>query len=89
MSSDVAPSKCSFTHILPKRGVCRGKNGLGAGKARCYRRGGPPPTSAPTCSLTFLDPPLTLFSMFIMITILTNCVFMTMSNPPSWSKHVE
>ncbi|NP_037310.2 sodium channel protein type 4 subunit alpha isoform X1 [Rattus norvegicus] len=30
-----------------------------------------------------------LFSMFIMITILTNCVFMTMSNPPSWSKHVE
>ncbi|XP_051014859.1 sodium channel protein type 4 subunit alpha [Acomys russatus] len=30
-----------------------------------------------------------LFSMFIMITILTNCVFMTMSNPPSWSKDVE
>ncbi|KAL1779033.1 sodium channel protein type 4 subunit alpha [Sigmodon hispidus] len=28
-------------------------------------------------------------SMFIMITILTNCVFMTMSNPPSWSKDVE
>ncbi|EPY86427.1 hypothetical protein CB1_000313030 [Camelus ferus] len=27
--------------------------------------------------------------MFIMITILTNCVFMTMSDPPSWSKHVE
>ncbi|XP_009978333.1 PREDICTED: sodium channel protein type 4 subunit alpha [Tauraco erythrolophus] len=30
-----------------------------------------------------------LFSMFIMITILTNCVFMTMSNPPVWSKNVE
>ncbi|XP_074783137.1 sodium channel protein type 4 subunit alpha [Athene noctua] len=30
-----------------------------------------------------------LFSMVIMITILTNCVFMTMSNPPAWSKNVE
>ncbi|XP_061613084.1 sodium channel protein type 4 subunit alpha A [Phyllopteryx taeniolatus] len=30
-----------------------------------------------------------LFSMFIMITILSNCVFMTMSNPPAWSKNVE
>ncbi|XP_066483214.1 sodium channel protein type 4 subunit alpha isoform X2 [Tiliqua scincoides] len=30
-----------------------------------------------------------LFSMFIMITILTNCVFMAMSNPPPWSKNVE
>ncbi|XP_072523162.1 sodium channel protein type 4 subunit alpha A isoform X2 [Salminus brasiliensis] len=30
-----------------------------------------------------------LFSMFIMITILANCVFMTMSNPPTWSKTVE
>ncbi|KGL92307.1 Sodium channel protein type 2 subunit alpha, partial [Charadrius vociferus] len=28
-------------------------------------------------------------SMFIMITILTNCVFMTLSNPPAWSKNVE
>uniref|UniRef100_A0A8C8B4I9 Sodium channel protein n=1 Tax=Otus sunia TaxID=257818 RepID=A0A8C8B4I9_9STRI len=27
--------------------------------------------------------------MVIMITILTNCVFMTMSNPPAWSKNVE
>uniref|UniRef100_A0A2K5DRV2 Sodium channel protein n=1 Tax=Aotus nancymaae TaxID=37293 RepID=A0A2K5DRV2_AOTNA len=27
--------------------------------------------------------------MFIMITILANCVFMTMSDPPSWSKNVE
>uniref|UniRef100_A0A669Q454 Sodium channel protein n=1 Tax=Phasianus colchicus TaxID=9054 RepID=A0A669Q454_PHACC len=26
-----------------------------------------------------------LFSMFIMITILTNCVFMTMSNPPAYT----
>ncbi|XP_068610361.1 sodium channel protein type 4 subunit alpha A [Brachionichthys hirsutus] len=34
--------------------------------------------------------PLTkLFSMFIMITILANCVFMTMSSPPAWSKTVE
>ncbi|XDV46096.1 hypothetical protein PO909_014049 [Leuciscus waleckii] len=30
-----------------------------------------------------------LFSMFIMCTILTNCVFMTFSNPPEWSKQVE
>lgn len=30
-----------------------------------------------------------LFSMFIMITILSNCVFMTMGNPPAWSKTVE
>ncbi|XP_034049280.1 sodium channel protein type 4 subunit alpha A [Thalassophryne amazonica] len=30
-----------------------------------------------------------LFSMFIMLTILSNCVFMTMSNPPAWSKIVE
>ncbi|XP_043911294.1 sodium channel protein type 4 subunit alpha-like [Protopterus annectens] len=30
-----------------------------------------------------------LFSFFIMVTILTNCVFMTMSDPPPWSKNVE
>ncbi|XP_023805324.1 sodium channel protein type 4 subunit alpha A isoform X3 [Oryzias latipes] len=30
-----------------------------------------------------------LFSMFIMITILSNCVMMTMSNPPAWSKTIE
>uniref|UniRef100_UPI00358E1636 sodium channel protein type 2 subunit alpha-like n=1 Tax=Myxine glutinosa TaxID=7769 RepID=UPI00358E1636 len=30
-----------------------------------------------------------LFSMIIMCTILTNCVFMTMSDPPPWSKTVE
>ncbi|XP_058040067.1 sodium channel protein type 4 subunit alpha isoform X2 [Ahaetulla prasina] len=30
-----------------------------------------------------------LFSMFIMITILANCVFMTLSNPPIWAKDVE
>ncbi|XP_027132101.1 sodium channel protein type 4 subunit alpha B isoform X3 [Larimichthys crocea] len=30
-----------------------------------------------------------LFSLFIMVTILTNCVFMTMSDPPAWSKTVE
>ncbi|XP_062854019.1 sodium channel, voltage gated, type VIII, alpha subunit b [Trichomycterus rosablanca] len=30
-----------------------------------------------------------VFSMIIMCTILTNCVFMTFSNPPEWSKQVE
>uniref|UniRef100_A0A8C5JV31 Sodium channel protein n=1 Tax=Junco hyemalis TaxID=40217 RepID=A0A8C5JV31_JUNHY len=29
------------------------------------------------------------FGMIIMCTILTNCVFMTFSNPPEWSKNVE
>ncbi|NXY38407.1 SCN8A protein, partial [Pomatorhinus ruficollis] len=32
---------------------------------------------------------VSLFSMIIMCTILTNCVFMTFSNPPEWSKNVE
>nr|KAF6337398.1 sodium voltage-gated channel alpha subunit 2 [Myotis myotis] len=30
-----------------------------------------------------------LFNVLIMCTILTNCVFMTMSNPPDWTKNVE
>uniref|UniRef100_A0A8C8JTS6 Sodium channel protein n=1 Tax=Oncorhynchus tshawytscha TaxID=74940 RepID=A0A8C8JTS6_ONCTS len=30
-----------------------------------------------------------LFSMIIMCTILTNCIFMTFSEPPEWSKQVE
>ncbi|XP_028927942.1 sodium channel protein type 9 subunit alpha isoform X1 [Ornithorhynchus anatinus] len=30
-----------------------------------------------------------LFSMLIMCTILTNCIFMTLSNPPEWAKIVE
>ncbi|XP_067871288.1 sodium channel, voltage gated, type V-like, alpha b [Heterodontus francisci] len=30
-----------------------------------------------------------LFNMFIMCTILTNCVFMTMSDPAPWTKNVE
>ncbi|CAJ1087617.1 sodium channel%2C voltage-gated, type I like, alpha b isoform X3 [Xyrichtys novacula] len=30
-----------------------------------------------------------LFSMLIMFTILTNCAFMTLSNPPEWAKNVE
>lgn len=30
-----------------------------------------------------------IFSFFIMITILTNCFFMTKSDPPPWSKNVE
>ncbi|NWH65708.1 SCN8A protein, partial [Geococcyx californianus] len=33
--------------------------------------------------------PFYYFSMIIMCTILTNCVFMTFSNPPEWSKNVE
>uniref|UniRef100_A0A8C0FI94 Sodium channel protein n=1 Tax=Bubo bubo TaxID=30461 RepID=A0A8C0FI94_BUBBB len=31
----------------------------------------------------------TLFSMLIMLTILTNCVFMTWTNLPEWTKNVE
>ncbi|KAM9235708.1 sodium channel protein type 2 subunit alpha-like isoform 10-T10 [Leptosomus discolor] len=31
----------------------------------------------------------TLFSMLIMLTILTNCVFMTWNNLPDWTKNVE
>ncbi|XP_037379353.1 sodium channel protein type 9 subunit alpha [Talpa occidentalis] len=30
-----------------------------------------------------------LFSMLIMCTILTNCIFMTLNNPPDWTKNVE
>ncbi|XP_062900562.1 sodium channel, voltage gated, type V-like, alpha b isoform X3 [Mobula hypostoma] len=30
-----------------------------------------------------------MFNMFIMCTILTNCVFMTMSDPAPWTKNVE
>ncbi|XP_023683778.1 sodium channel, voltage-gated, type I like, alpha b isoform X2 [Paramormyrops kingsleyae] len=30
-----------------------------------------------------------LFSFLIMCTILTNCAFMTLSNPPDWAKNVE
>ncbi|KFQ52415.1 Sodium channel protein type 1 subunit alpha, partial [Nestor notabilis] len=31
----------------------------------------------------------TLFSMLIILTILTNCAFMTLSKPPEWTKNVE
>lgn len=41
------------------------------------------------CSTVFLDFVPTLFSMLIMFTILTNCAFMTLSNPPEWAKNVE
>uniref|UniRef100_A0A672NU86 Sodium channel protein n=1 Tax=Sinocyclocheilus grahami TaxID=75366 RepID=A0A672NU86_SINGR len=41
-----------------------------------------------TSSLYMINP-FNLASMFIMCTILTNCVFMTFSNPPEWSKQVE
>uniref|UniRef100_A0A8C0JK83 Sodium channel protein n=1 Tax=Canis lupus dingo TaxID=286419 RepID=A0A8C0JK83_CANLU len=42
-----------------------------------------------TPALYMLSPFTTLFSMLIMCTILTNCIFMTMSNPPDWTKNVE
>ncbi|KAI5106511.1 sodium channel, voltage gated, type V-like, alpha b, partial [Silurus meridionalis] len=38
--------------------------------------------------LVFLNM-LTLFSLFIMCTILTNCCFMAMSEPVQWAKYVE
>lgn len=68
----------------------QGHEGVGDGQSQVLWVRRPsvhlPSPPAPSLSLTL---PLTLFSMFIMITILTNCVFMTMSDPPSWSKHVE
>ncbi|KAI5609746.1 sodium channel protein type 4 subunit alpha A isoform X1 [Silurus asotus] len=53
---------------------------------------GDPPDDMLNIPLEDLDPfykAQKLFSMLIMITILSNCVFMTMSNPPAWSKTVE
>uniref|UniRef100_A0A3Q3EBL2 Sodium channel protein n=1 Tax=Labrus bergylta TaxID=56723 RepID=A0A3Q3EBL2_9LABR len=38
---------------------------------------------------TFLNLFLTLFSLFIMFTILTNCCFMAMSDPAPWTKYLE
>uniref|UniRef100_UPI003AAE2239 sodium channel protein type 4 subunit alpha A n=1 Tax=Centroberyx gerrardi TaxID=166262 RepID=UPI003AAE2239 len=74
---------------------------LEAGKSLPMIYGDPPPELLNT-PLEDLDPFYTaqktfivitkgntIFSMFIMITILSNCVFMTMSNPPAWSKTVE
>uniref|UniRef100_A0A8C5URM9 Sodium channel protein n=1 Tax=Microcebus murinus TaxID=30608 RepID=A0A8C5URM9_MICMU len=40
-------------------------------------------------SYPFSNNSSTLFNVLIMCTILTNCVFMTMSNPPDWTKNVE
>lgn len=37
----------------------------------------------------FLNPSPTLFSLFIMFTILTNCFFMAMSDPAPWTKYLE
>lgn len=42
-----------------------------------------------TYAMFSLIPLFTLFSMFIMCTILTNCVFMAQSETPSWNKYVE
>uniref|UniRef100_A0A3B4BKJ6 Sodium channel protein n=1 Tax=Periophthalmus magnuspinnatus TaxID=409849 RepID=A0A3B4BKJ6_9GOBI len=41
-----------------------------------------------TPALYFISP-LNPISMIIMCTILTNCIFMTFSDPPEWSKQVE
>uniref|UniRef100_A0A3B5R666 Sodium channel protein n=1 Tax=Xiphophorus maculatus TaxID=8083 RepID=A0A3B5R666_XIPMA len=41
-----------------------------------------------TPALYFISP-FNLASMIIMCTILTNCIFMTFSDPPEWSKQVE
>uniref|UniRef100_A0A3B4T754 Sodium channel protein n=1 Tax=Seriola dumerili TaxID=41447 RepID=A0A3B4T754_SERDU len=38
---------------------------------------------------TFLNFFSTLFSLFIMFTILTNCFFMAMSDPAPWTKYLE
>uniref|UniRef100_A0A4W6CHR2 Sodium channel protein n=1 Tax=Lates calcarifer TaxID=8187 RepID=A0A4W6CHR2_LATCA len=38
---------------------------------------------------TFLNFLSTLFSLFIMFTILTNCFFMAMSDPAPWTKYLE
>lgn len=70
-------------------GAGRGREGLGTAEGGALGRRPSvhlPSPPALSLSLTF---PSTLFSMFIMITILTNCVFMTMSEPPPWSKNVE
>uniref|UniRef100_A0A6Q2YDG1 Sodium channel protein n=1 Tax=Esox lucius TaxID=8010 RepID=A0A6Q2YDG1_ESOLU len=37
----------------------------------------------------FLNPFFTLFSLFIMCTILTNCFFMAMSDPAPWTKYLD
>ncbi|KAM7390033.1 hypothetical protein PAMA_008280 [Pampus argenteus] len=41
------------------------------------------------CVLMMILNLLTLFSLFIMCTILTNCCFMAMSEPAYWAKYVE
>uniref|UniRef100_A0A3Q4HA15 Ion transport domain-containing protein n=1 Tax=Neolamprologus brichardi TaxID=32507 RepID=A0A3Q4HA15_NEOBR len=40
-------------------------------------------------SVTSLTTACKLFNMVIMCTILTNCAFMTLSDPPDWAKNVE
>uniref|UniRef100_A0A7N6A6I8 Sodium channel protein n=1 Tax=Anabas testudineus TaxID=64144 RepID=A0A7N6A6I8_ANATE len=46
-------------------------------------------TPAFTNCIVFFNLVSTMFSMLIMFTILTNCAFMTLSNPPDWAKNVE
>ncbi|KFP04767.1 Sodium channel protein type 4 subunit alpha, partial [Calypte anna] len=57
--------------------------GTPVGPVGMTQRGSPPLSTMPRGSAELIQ------SMFIMVTILTNCVFMTMSNPPAWSKNVE
>ncbi|KAF3706378.1 Sodium channel protein type 2 subunit alpha [Channa argus] len=63
---------------------------LEAGKSLPFIYGDTPPHLVST-PLEDLDPYYCnqKVSMLIMFTILTNCAFMTLSNPPEWAKNVE
>ncbi|POI32417.1 hypothetical protein CIB84_003831 [Bambusicola thoracicus] len=68
-------------------------NDLEAGKTLPFIYGDIPPemVSEPLEDLDpyYINKKSTLFSMLIMLTILTNCVFMTWSKLPEWTKNVE
>ncbi|KAK9516044.1 hypothetical protein VZT92_024006 [Zoarces viviparus] len=44
---------------------------------------------SPLRTVAMKIPMNSLFSLFIMVTILTNCVFMTMTDPPAWIRMME
>ncbi|KAK1875954.1 Sodium channel protein type 4 subunit alpha B [Dissostichus eleginoides] len=78
-------------------GTCWGPQGpvvqLEAGKPLPFFFGYPPPEFL-NIPLEEMDPyyqsqKKTLFSLFILLTILSSCVFMTLSEPPEWSSTVE